>query len=127
MSRIITLSIELDDIENEWIVNGQRKIYTDVPAYVRWKKEKDMETPLDVSVSRNPDKITGGLCPDRDKSCLSIIIYHHPGSCPFSRTQTNMANDELEEINGIKPKVWLHDGEEREVSSQSRYFFYSLV
>ena len=42
-----------------------------------------------------------------------------------SRTQTNMANDELEEINGIKPKVWLQDGEEREVSSQSRYFYHS--
>ena len=33
-----------------------------------------------------------------------------------------MANDELEEINGIKPKVWLPDGEEREVSSQTRYY-----
>jgi hypothetical protein len=29
--------------------------------------------------------------------------------------------DELEEINGIKPKVWLPDGEEREVASKSRY------
>ena len=40
-----------------------------------------------------------------------------------SWTPTNMAN-ELEEINGIKPKVWLQDGEEREVSSQTRYFFF---
>jgi len=31
-----------------------------------------------------------------------------------------MAEDELREINGIKPNVWLGDGEEREVSSQSR-------
>jgi len=31
-----------------------------------------------------------------------------------------MAEDELKEINGIKPNVWLGDGEEREVSSQSR-------
>ena len=31
------------------------------------------------------------------------------------------AKDELEEINGLKPKVWLQDGEEREVNSQSRY------
>ncbi len=31
-----------------------------------------------------------------------------------------MADDELKEINGIKPNVWLGDGEEREVSSQSR-------
>jgi len=37
-----------------------------------------------------------------------------------------MANDELEEINGIKPKVWLPDGEEREVSSQSRYIIHRL-
>jgi hypothetical protein len=28
--------------------------------------------------------------------------------------------DELEEISGIKPKVWLPDGEEREVASKSR-------
>jgi hypothetical protein len=33
-----------------------------------------------------------------------------------------MANDELEEINGLKPKILLQDGEEREVSSQSRYY-----
>ena len=32
----------------------------------------------------------------------------------------SMAEDELKEINGIKPNVWLGDGEEREVSSQSR-------
>jgi len=31
-----------------------------------------------------------------------------------------MAEDDLKEINGIKPKVWLEDGEEREVSSQTR-------
>jgi len=29
--------------------------------------------------------------------------------------------DELEEISGIKPKVWLPDGEEREVAYKSRY------
>ena len=29
--------------------------------------------------------------------------------------------DELAEINGIKPKVVLDDGEEREVASQTRY------
>ena len=40
--------IDLDDdipfIENEWI--GQRKKYTEVPAFVRWRKDKDMEIPL---------------------------------------------------------------------------------
>jgi len=30
-------------------------------------------------------------------------------------------SDELEEIDGIKPNVWLADGEEREVGSQTRY------
>ena len=29
--------------------------------------------------------------------------------------------DELEEISGIKPKVWLPDGEEWEVAYKSRY------
>ena len=29
--------------------------------------------------------------------------------------------DELAEINGIKPKVVLYDGEERELASQTRY------
>ena len=29
--------------------------------------------------------------------------------------------DELAEINGIKPKVVLDDGEERELASQTRY------
>jgi hypothetical protein len=42
--------IELDEdaifIESEWI--GQTKKYADVPAFVRWKKEKDMEIPLDI-------------------------------------------------------------------------------
>ena len=32
-----------------------------------------------------------------------------------------MSQDELAEINGIKPKVLLLDGEEKEVSSMSRY------
>jgi len=32
-----------------------------------------------------------------------------------------MSDEELREINGIKPSVWLEDGAEREVSSQSRY------
>jgi hypothetical protein len=32
-----------------------------------------------------------------------------------------MAKDELVEINGIKPKVLMADGDEREVSSQTRY------
>jgi DNA ligase 1 len=31
------------------------------------------------------------------------------------------SSDELAEINGIKPKVYLEDGAEREVSSMSRY------
>ena len=30
-------------------------------------------------------------------------------------------SDELEDIDGIKPNVWLADGEEREVGSQTRY------
>ena len=41
-----------------------------------------------------------------------------------------MATDELElleEINGIKPKIWLQDGEEREVGSQSRQFILPLA
>lgn len=38
-----------------------------------------------------------------------------------------MAKDELEEINGLKPKVWLQDGEEREVNSQSRYKLVALT
>jgi hypothetical protein len=42
-------------------------------------------------------------------------------------TQTTMAKDELEEINGLKPKVWLQDGEEREVNSQSRYKLVALT
>lgn len=33
-----------------------------------------------------------------------------------------MSDEELREINGIKPNVWLEDGAEREVSSQSRYY-----
>jgi hypothetical protein len=32
-----------------------------------------------------------------------------------------MSQDELAEINGVKPKVLLLDGEEKEVSSMSRY------
>lgn len=47
--------IELDDdvpfIESEWI--GQRKKYADVPVFVQWKKEKDMEIPLDFLQSTN--------------------------------------------------------------------------
>ena len=42
--------IELNEdvlfIESEWI--GQSKKYTDVPDFVRWKKEKDMEILLDI-------------------------------------------------------------------------------
>jgi hypothetical protein len=32
-----------------------------------------------------------------------------------------MSSDELAEIDGIKPKVYLADGEEKEVSSMTRY------
>jgi len=32
-----------------------------------------------------------------------------------------MTQDELEEINGIKPKILLEDGKEHEVGSASRY------
>ena len=32
-----------------------------------------------------------------------------------------MATDELAEINGIKPNVYLADGEEKEVSSMTRF------
>lgn len=32
-----------------------------------------------------------------------------------------MAQDELEEINGIRPNIWLADGEEQEVGSATRY------
>ena len=41
----------------------------------------------------------------------------------ISRNQpllSHMSDEELREINGIKPNVWLEDGAEREVSSQSR-------
>ena len=42
--------IELDEdvlfIESEWI--GQNKKYANVPDFVRWQKEKDMEIPLDI-------------------------------------------------------------------------------
>ena len=42
--------IKLDEdvlfIESEWI--GQNKIYANVPDFVRWQKEKDMEIPLDI-------------------------------------------------------------------------------
>ncbi len=31
-----------------------------------------------------------------------------------------MATDELAEIEGIKPKIWLNDGEDKEVGSQTR-------
>ncbi|KAF8166013.1 hypothetical protein B0H34DRAFT_259419 [Crassisporium funariophilum] len=37
-----------------------------------------------------------------------------------------MAQDELEEIDGLKPKVWLKDGEETEVSSQSSNSVYKV-
>ncbi|KAH9482076.1 DNA ligase [Psilocybe cubensis] len=37
-----------------------------------------------------------------------------------------MPSDELEEISGIKPKVWLPDGQEREVSSQSSNSVYKV-
>lgn len=40
--------IELDDdvifVENEWINQGEKN--TNVPPFVRWKKDKDMEIPL---------------------------------------------------------------------------------
>ena len=54
-----------------------------------------------------------------------VIFNHHAGTLSAdsesaSWIQTNMATDELEEINGIKPNVWLQDGEEREVGSQTR-------
>jgi hypothetical protein len=42
--------IEIDEdvlfIESEWI--GQRKKYAEVPSFVEWRKEKDMEIPLDI-------------------------------------------------------------------------------
>jgi len=34
------------------------------------------------------------------------------------------SSDELAEINGVKPKVYLEDGAEREVSSMSRYGYH---
>lgn len=37
-----------------------------------------------------------------------------------------MADDELAEINGIRPKLFLLDGEEREVSSISRQVLHPL-
>jgi len=42
-------------------------------------------------------------------------------SPPPTSNYTEKMADELEEIDGIKPKVWLPDGEEREVASKSRY------
>jgi hypothetical protein len=37
-----------------------------------------------------------------------------------------MATDELAEINGVKPNVYLADGEERDVSSMSRFACFHL-
>jgi hypothetical protein len=42
-------------------------------------------------------------------------------SSRIQRPDSDMSDEELREINGIKPNVWLEDGAEREVSSQSRY------
>ena len=38
-----------------------------------------------------------------------------------------MATDELAEINGIKPNIYLADGEEKEVSSMTRFARLCLV
>jgi hypothetical protein len=41
----IELNKDVPFIENEWI--SQRKKFADVPAFVRWEKDKVMEIPLD--------------------------------------------------------------------------------
>ncbi|KAF5321800.1 hypothetical protein D9619_000056 [Psilocybe cf. subviscida] len=38
----------------------------------------------------------------------------------------DMASDDLEEINGIKPNVWLHDGEERDMNSLTSTSVYKV-
>jgi hypothetical protein len=50
----------------------------------------------------------------------SRLYYDRHVSIQISTTIT-MAQDELEEISGIKPKIWLEDGKEHEVGSASRY------
>lgn len=44
---------------------------------------------------------------------------------PAALLHTTMAQDELEEISGIKPNVYLQDGEEKDISSMTRYGVYS--
>ena len=41
----------------------------------------------------------------------------------FRPTTITMAQDELEEISGFKPKIWLEDGQEHEVGSASRHAY----
>ncbi|KAF8167513.1 hypothetical protein B0H34DRAFT_854442 [Crassisporium funariophilum] len=66
------LPINLDDdtpfVENNWI--GQRKKYTDVPAFVRWKHDKDLEIP--------PTSIKCANFPEPDLTVNEFITFNLP-------------------------------------------------
>src|ERR1700722_981828 len=61
--------------------------------------------------------ITNAPTRDLTRPC----VQQQSTSQTASLATSSMAEDELAEINGIKPKVFMADGDEQEVSSTTRY------